>query len=394
MSTPIEELPEITVTAQSLVRSHGRRPRALIRLGTYPGVIVPGWISWSVSNNSYYEADTFRITFAAKRLPAAYNANWFSTQKEVFAEILAGFPQDPTNPQPAELTSLIYGRIDNINLNPRDGLITVTGRDLTAAFIDNKIADTFPGKTASDIAIKIANNRGITPQVVATGTNVGAYYNNDQVSLTANTSEWDLLCLLARDEGFVCFVSGQSPSNGAPALYFEPDPRNSANPYVIQWVPNSNGTPQANVKGITFDRSLTVAKGITVTAISPSTSRKTPVKQSYPSSPKSIGAGKSSPFGTTQPYLFYLEPNLTPVQVQTIAKKKYDDIISHEMKMTAHLPATDSVGISAAISVQGTGTAFDQTYFPRLITREMDIDGGYNMTVEAQSNSGDITPQT
>ena len=128
--------------------SAARAPRALVRLGTFPGVIVPGWKSLSVSNNSYSEADTFRIEFAASALPASNNANWFSTQKEVFAEILDGFPQDPTNPQAGELDSQIYGRVDDIVYNPRDGLITVTGRDLTAAFIDSKISDQFQNQTS------------------------------------------------------------------------------------------------------------------------------------------------------------------------------------------------------------------------------------------------------
>lgn len=379
---------EITVTA-SRSGARSRQPRGLVRLGTFPGTIVPGWVSWSVSNNSYFEADTFRIVFAVKQLPSANDANWFSTQKEIFAEVLAGFPQDPANPTPGELTSLIYGRVDNINYNPRDGLITVTGRDLTAAFIDAKIAAEFQNKTSSDIATMLAKNHGLTAQVTETSTLVGTYYTQDQVSLTADRSEWDLLCLLARQEGFVVFVTGQT-------LYFGPNPRSTDNPFVVNWQQPSatNGSPIANVKGITFDRSLTVAKGITVTARSPSLTRKTPVTQSYPSAAKSIGAGKSSPFGATQQYFFTLPAGKTPVEVEAYAKAKYDDIISHEMKLSMHLPADATMDISKTISVQGTRTAYDQTYFPRLITRDMDLDGGYNMVVEAQNSSPDESPQS
>lgn len=379
---------EITVTA-SRSGARGRAPRGLVRLGTFPGTIVPGWVSWSVSNNSYFEADTFRTVFAVKKLPSANDANWFSTQKEIFAEVLAGFPQDPANPTPGELNSLIYGRVDNINYNPRDGLITLTGRDLTAAFIDAKIADEFQNQTSSDIATLLAGNHGLTPQVTETSTFVGTYYTQDQVSLTADRSEWDLLCLLARQEGFVVFVTGQT-------LYFGPNPRSTDNPLVVNWQKPSatNGSPIANVKGISFDRSLTVAKGITVTARSPSLTRKTPVTQSYPSAAKNIGAGKSSPFGATQQYFFTLPAGKTPVEVEAYAKAKYDDIISHEMKLSIHLPADATLDISKVITVQGTGTAYDQTYFPRLITRDMDLDGGYNMVVEAQNSSPDEAPQS
>lgn len=377
---------EITVTA-SRSGARGRQPRGLVRLGTFPGTIVPGWVSWSASNNSYFEADTYRVTFSSKALPDANNANWFSTQKEIFAEILAGFPQDPNDPQPQELQSLIYGRVDNIDFDPRDGSIMITGRDLTAAFIDNKIADDFQNQTASDIATMFAGNRGLTPMVTDTSTNVGTYYTRDQVSLTAERSEWDLLCLLARQEGFVVFVTGQS-------LYFGPDPRSSKDPFVINWQqPTSTvGTPIANVKGLKFNRALTVSKGITVTASSPSLTRKTPVKQSYPSGAKDIGAGKSSPFGATQQYFFTLPAGKTPVEVQAYAKQKYDEIISHEVKMSVTLPANGSIDVSTPIKVQGTGTAWDQTYFPRLVTREMDDKIGYNMSIEAQNSSADISP--
>ena len=138
--------------------------------------------------------------------------------------------------------------------------------------------------------------------------------------------------------------------------------RNTADPYLIRWqVPTSTfGSPVANVKGITFARSLTVAKGVSVTARSPSLTKKTAVTQSYPTGPKAIAAGKSSPFGATQQYFFTLPAGKTPTEVQAYAQKRYEDIISHEMKMSMHLPADNLLTISTPIQVQGTGTAFDQ----------------------------------
>ncbi|MFD2271423.1 hypothetical protein ACFS07_10485 [Undibacterium arcticum] len=35
----------------------------------------------------------------------------------------------------------------------------------------------------------------------------------------------------------------------------------------------------------------------------------------------------------------------------------------------------------------GTGTAFDQTYYPESIVREMDLTGGYTMTIKAKNHS-------
>lgn len=371
----------------------GRQPRAIVQLGPFGSLAaVPGWVTWSVSNNSYYEADTFRVTYATSKLPATNDANWFSNQKEIFAQIYAGFPQDPNNPQVAELTNLIYGRVDNIEFNPRGTEITLTGRDLTAAFIDSRISETYKSQRSSQIATQLAQSHGLdTSNITATTTPVGTFFNNTQTTIAANRSEWDLLSFLAREEGFVVFVSGN-------ALFFEPDPRptGAANPYVIQWTPPSsaNGSPIANVTDINFSRSLTVAKGISVTARSPNASTGHAVVQSYPSSPKEIGAGKSSPFGATQQFFTMLAPNLTPTQVAVAAQKEYENIISHEMKLTAHLPADDLLTIATALQVQGTGTAFDQLYFPRLITREMGVTEGYRMTVEAQNTSSSESPDS
>jgi hypothetical protein len=365
-------------------RSAHRQPRALVRLND---AIVPGWVSWTVANNTFYEADTFRVSFAASALPASNNAAWFAGQRETFAEILAGFPSDPANPLPFELMSLIYGRVDHIEYDPVATLITLTGRDLTAAFIDAKLSKDYANQRSSDVAASLAAAHGLTPVVTQTRDRIGTYYKHDQVRMQADRSEWDLLAWLSREEGFVCYVSGRT-------LYFGPDPRSTDNPYVIQWQPPSaaGGAPVSNVMELSFSRSQTVAKGVAVTVRSPSLTKKTPVVQSYPSAPKAIQAGQASPFGNVQPYYYTVAAGQTAVQVQQYAQRKYQEIISHEMKLRARLPADDLLTVATPIRVTGTGTAWDQLYYPREITREMAIDEGYSMTVEAQNHSDDQVP--
>ena len=394
----MSDIPEITVTAQAVTAlnpipagSSGRRPRGIVQIGPNGALsTVPGWTSLSVTNNSYYEADTFRLVYATSALPVSNEANWFSNQTEIFAQIFAGFPQDPANPQTSELDKLIYGRIDTIDFDPVGRVITLTGRDLTAVFIDNRISETFKEQTSSQIATMLAQKHGLdTSNIVKTSTPVGTFFNNDQVQIASNRSEWDLLSFLAREEGFVLFVKGN-------ALFFEPDPRptGASNPYVIQWIPPSsaNGSPQSNAVELSFSRTLTVAKGISVTARSANRATGHAVVQSYPTTPKEIGAGKASPFGPVQQYFFTLGSGKTPTEVAVFAQKTYETIISHEMNMTAHLPADNLLSISTPIQVEGTGTSFDQLYFPRQVTREMDSGGGYRMKVEAQNTSPSESP--
>lgn len=364
----------------------GRQPRGIVRLN---GVAVPGWVSWDVSSNTYYEADTFRVSFAASALPSANGPSWFSTQTELFVEVLAGFPSNPDDPSVSELQSLIYGRVDDIDFDPVSTMITVSGRDLTAVFIDAKLTGEYTNQRSSDIATGLALAHGLTPVVTATTTNVGTYYKRDQVRMQSDRSEWDMLAWLAREEGFVCYVVGQE-------LHFEPDLRETVEPYAIQWEApnNTNGHPVANVQELQFQRNLTVSKGITVTVRSPSLTSKTAVVRSYPSAAKSVQAGKASPFGGVQTYYFTMAAGKTPDDVQKYATKKYTEIIAHEMKLHARLPGDNLLTTKNVIRVTGTGTAFDQTYFPNVITRTMSMNEGYTMTVDAKNHNPDTVAAT
>ncbi len=363
-----------------------RQPGAIVRIG---GAAISGWINWSVSNNSYYEADTFSVSFATSKLPAANNANWFSQQTEIFVEVLAGFPSNQLNPDASQLTSLIYGRVDDIEWDVGETLLTLTGRDLTAAFIDKKLADDYHNQRAYQVVSALAASHNITPVVTKTTAVIGTYYNSEQVRMQANRSEWDFIAWLAREEGFVAYVTGQS-------LYFGPDPRNTNNPYVIRYTPpnDTQGAPSVNATELRFARSLTVAKGISVVVRSASLTSNTPVVQSYPGAGKTIQAGKASPFGSVQTYYFNATSGLTPVQAQQLAETKYNEIVSHAMKVEGEMPADLLLGINTPLQVTGTGTAWDQVYFPRLVTRHMHPDDGFTMEFAAQNTTPELEEAT
>jgi hypothetical protein len=182
------------------VTSSARQPRAIVRLNGAP---VRGCISWTVGNNSYYEADTFSVSFAVSWLPASNDVNWFGQQTEIFAEILAGFPSNPDRPDASQLTSLIYGRVDDIAYDASGTVLTLTGRDLTGAFIDQKLTEEYYNQKASAVVTALAQSHGIQSIVTPTHEQIGVYYHNDQVRLQANRSEWDFIAWLAREEGFV-----------------------------------------------------------------------------------------------------------------------------------------------------------------------------------------------
>ena len=356
-----------------------RQPRAIV---TVAGVQVPAWISWEVTNNTFYQADTFRVSFAANALPPETDANWFSDQKEAFVEIFVGFPVDPTNYSETDLDSLIYGRVDDVEYDPVSTILTLTGRDLTAAFIDAKTTIQYQNLTSSQIAAQLAANHGLTVSGPATTTLAGTFYKYDHVSMTDDRSEWDILTWLAQQEGYLCYVKGKT-------LYFEPQPPAPADPYELRWTVDENGHPTANVQDLRLSRSLTVAKGVTVVVRSWNAGQAKGFTAYYPSKGKSTQPGKASPFGDQQIYLVK-KGGLDQDRVNKLAQQIHREITQHEMKLRARLPADNVLTQTAMVRL--TGTKFDQDYFVDGITRAMSLDEGYVMDVSAKNHNPETVP--
>jgi hypothetical protein len=360
-----------------------REPRALVR---FNGSVVAGCESFTVANNSFYEADTYHLVLSASKLPLTNNAIWLAEQTETFVEILAGFPSTPDKPSPNELTSFIYGRIDDMDFDPVSQTITLTGRDLTGAFIDAKIAQDYANQTSSQIATQLAGKHGLATKITKTSTPVGNYFEQATMELQANLSEWDLLSRLAREEGFVVLIQGQT-------LYFGPDQTGTGNPLVLNYVAPTvlGGPPSGNFEELSFSRSQTVVKGVTVTVQSAGRYNPT-IKKSYPTAPRGISPGKSSPYGATTDYFYNMPAGATAIQVEQRAQAIYSQIISHAMKLKCRMPADVTTTPQSTIRVKGTGTAFDQTYFPKKVTRSLSTSEGFVMDIEAQNTSPNLTP--
>jgi hypothetical protein len=143
----------------------------------------------------------------------------------------------------------------------------------------------------------------------------------------------------------------------------------------------------ANVLDISLSRSLTVAKGIVVTARSPSLTRKQPVIQSYPKRVKAIQAGQATVFGGAQTYHFTLPAGKTPVEVEQFAAARHAEIVRHAMQLRANMPGDNDLSTKRMLRLTGTGTAWDQDYFVVDIQRRMDDSEGYRMQVSARNST-------
>jgi hypothetical protein len=357
-------------------------PRGVVRIN---GTIAPAWLDFEVENNALSSADTFTVRFIGSALPATTDVNWFSQQKDMYIELFAGFPADYNLYAPEDLTKLVYGQADTIDYDIASDIITVHGRDLTRVFIDAKTTEKFQNQTSSQIATTLAKRRGLTPQVTSTKTKAGAYYDIEHVNLMDERTEWDILSFLAQQEGFRVYVFDKT-------LYFGPPPAADSTPYPIVWTQVNPSTAQyvaraGNVEDMQFQRTLTVSRGVTVIVRSWNDKNQYGFNATYP--PKKVGSlqpGQATTAGGGQVFTFFY-PNIDKQRALQIAQQKYDLIVAHEMKFSCRLPGDVTLNAQTVIQVTGTGTAFDQTYYPSQIVRRMSFDGGFEMTVHGKNHA-------
>lgn len=357
------------------VPASSRQPRGLIKAN---GTVVSGWTSFEVTNNTFYQADTFRAEFAVSGLPQSLGPSFWSETAPISIEIFAGFPADPGNFSATDLDSIFYGQVDDIDWALERTHIALSGRDLTAKFIDTKSDQKYPNLTASQIATMLAQQQGLTPKVTATKTRVGRYYQIDNVRLQDNRTQWDLLSFLAREEGFVVYTKGQE-------LHFEPAPNLSQDPYVFEWIAPAapGGPPQGNFTAMSVTRSLTLAKDVLVIVRSWNARQKRAFVRKATMQHKSVASG-------VQTYTYDI-PGLTPDQAQQRATVIAQELSKHERKARIEGPADNLLQQTDVIQIKGTGTSWDQTYFPDAITRSMSVDEGYRWTVEVKNHSPEST---
>lgn len=335
-----------------------------------------------VDEKTFYEADTFQIDLPLNGQEPGYGDAYFSDSPAMLVQVYAGIPLNPDNYTKTDLVNILTGQVDDINISDDGTNINIIGRDLTAKFIDNKTTEKFQNLTASDIAILLANRRGLTPVVTPTTTKVSYFYGIDFSRMTSLQSEWDLLTFLAQESNFAVYVKDQS-------LIFKPQPTESDNPYVLQYTPPqfTDAYPSENVTKINRLRNLTLARDVIVILRSRNnqspegftvTAKSTPNK-------KTVIASLAQPIGDAQVYT-YIYDGLTQEQAEQKAQQLLQQITQHERRIRIQMPADNLINKDCVIKLQGTNTSFDQVYFPSEIGHYLDIKT-YRMNILAKNHS-------
>ncbi|QEH36497.1 Phage late control gene D protein (GPD) [Aquisphaera giovannonii] len=345
-----------------------RSPRPYVLLN---GVRLPVQAveSLEVTNASHFTADTFRLQLAVGGLPADYGpAYWADSQ---FDQLSIGVSMNGETPRP-----LIVGQVDDIDWNPVGTEITLTGRDLSAALIDNKTAEKFQNQTSSQIAQTLALRRGLDSDVQATTTLAGTYYEIDHAIATHEETEWDLLTYLAQREGFDVWVSGTT-------LYFQPSPSETNPPYLLLVSRNADGSFVSNGERISLRRSQTLARDVIVKVRSWNQKQ----QRAFTVTAKRSQAKKGQRVGGEAQTYSFVRPNLTQEQAQRVAESLAEDITRHERVLNASLPGDNELVTRSMVRLVGTGTGWDQLYYPDIVTRRLSMAEGYRMELKAKNHS-------
>jgi phage protein D len=333
-----------------------RQPRLRVLAN---GIEVPGVVEASVTSNNHFACDRFRVTLAP--IPAALAATAAITL-DVQLSLDGG----------ASFTSMVQGNVDALDLDPIQGTLSLTGRDLAASLIEARTQQTFANQTSSEIATILAGRHGLAASVTATTTPVGRYWELEHDRLVLNafshaTTEWDLLVTLARHEGFDVWVGGTT-------LYFQPPQPSSAPQAVLR--PVATATGPVNVISLRLERALTLAGAIAVTVKSWHSRLGTACVQT----------ANSGGSGTPLSYV-YIVPNLTPDQALSLAQQRLAELTGHERVVSAEMPGELTLAPRMMLRLEGTGTDFDQNYWIDEIERHLSVEHGFTQRLRARNSS-------
>ena len=317
------------------------QPQLRFSIGGNP---IPGVVALEIELDSYFAANRFRIDLAIGAAPFASKSYFASLGMETVTieAAFGGFGY----------VSIMTGQIDNICVDFLKNIVLLTGRDLSAQLIDTEITETFSNQTASQIANAIAERHQLTPNVTATATPVGQYYELDYARsglglYSRMTTEWNLLCALAKGENFCLSVSGTT-------LNFGPQPASTPVPVTAN-----------NFLSLSIDIATALPGRATV--------------KSWSSRNKSVvSETDGTGVGTTIIY-----PNLNAVQAQNFAANHLATLGRHGTILSGSMPADLTLAPGVKLQLSGTNSPFDQVYTVSEVSRSMHARSGFIQTVRA-----------
>ena len=342
------------------------------------GTRLRGPMSLTVTTSNDLSANTWSCVLAMALLPPAFGRQFWSRTAAIDVTLLVSVvPGQVTAPN---FQSLIRGSVDDIELDAVTGELHLSGRDRAARLLESRISETFPNRTASNVAALLAKRHGLKAQVTPTTLPIGQYCDNNYADLNQHHTEWELLTALARREGFELFVEGGT-------LFFQPPATPVAQPYALIATTDGRGAIRtATFLDLRCRRSLLLAPDILVRIVSWNRA----LKQQITAEARSTKTSPANTTDTPQTYIYQV-PGLNWQQARQLAGQKLDELPRHERIITWSEPGVLTLAPRTQVRLSGTGTDWDQTYIVDRVQRRISAGTGFGMEVTARGPSPQVT---
>lgn len=357
-----------------IVPDHGNRkgvskPRSIVRLD---GNDV--WFNnWTVNLNSTSQADDFQIELPFRIIrnqPQSYLMNtpedpsYLLVKSDILVEVYVGYPNNPDSYQIDDLTRILYGYVDSIEINcsSTGEIVTLTGRNMVAPFLDNKVTSKYQNKTASAIVRELAGQQGLKADVSTTYTLSGKYANNDSAEMSSDQSQWDLMTYLAEQEGFSLRVADDT-------VLFGPfdkvvGSQTDVPPLAYTW--------GQNVEDFQITRAPHAVKNVQVEVHSYNADASAHVQANSSRSFK----GASDTYHER-----YFFAGLTQAQAQVKANSILAELSRLELTGQMNVAGNENLTVDRKIGLYGVGAGLSDIYFVRKAQHKFDFSGGYRTQV-------------
>jgi hypothetical protein len=347
------------------------------------GTAVAYPMSFDIVTNNYSEASRFTATFPLTQTQAADLMSEANLSCEVQVTL-----KDADTP-----LSLIYGLVDNVELDALHLHVVLTGRDLAGLLLDTPLQQPYENMTSSQVIQQFVQehaDQGLKGAITATSGLIGRFYGESYDftkfgDLYHPTNEWSFALFLAQGEGFDLRLGGPD-ANGklldSKTLYFGPPSPSEAKTYAIAV---DYGPPiRSNAEHFIILRSLTLAKDVQVNVIAWNSFQMRPIIQRVKASNVKAPSGG---FGPTQNYTFLMPGDPTPEQALQYAQMKLRQITAFERTVEVTVPFELDLTPASPVNVIGTGTPADQGYFIDQIMRSVHFEQGARETIRLKNHS-------
>ena len=317
----------------------------------------------TITSTNNYSGDTFNASLAPARSATGPGSfEWWCAQDKVTVLLQMGWVGAGADESQVAWITMLTGIVDHVSSDPIQGTVDIDGRDLTALLRDSERTVNVTNQTTSEVATAIATSVGLTPVVTATTTQAGKSAHGDygQAGLKGGNragNNWDALVELARQDGFDLFVQGNE-------LHYQPPAAMDSPPWVVSCVLDpATRVPKSNAINLTMNRKLFLASGVQVSV------------RSFHSQTAELATAQAGSSDANARQYSVVRPNLTNAQAQTLAQRYVDELMRHERTITGSAPGDLVLTPRVMMSLAGTRTPADQSYYPLTITRTIDSRG-------------------